>query len=220
MLSGEVGTRLKVEERCPGKIKIGEGRATGGSERQERTAKNSKFPRNVGKKYSTPFQYFQISGLMDKFEKEFEDLDVQTSVMENTMGRNTRRILGYIRSQARRHRRDLIRFCRQHDGDERAAGRGGGPDEAGGRRGRAGAEHGAARRREQHHRHDGGQQRPGRVEPEAGQAQAVDLVMGRVCDKEGVDGGFPEVAKLMSTMCVMQLHFLSQNMLKFSNGKS
>ena len=30
--------------------------------------------------------YFQISGLMDKFEKEFEDLDVQTSVMENTMG--------------------------------------------------------------------------------------------------------------------------------------
>ena len=29
---------------------------------------------------------FQISGLMDKFEKEFEDLDVQTSVMENTMG--------------------------------------------------------------------------------------------------------------------------------------
>ena len=23
---------------------------------------------------------------MDKFEKEFEDLDVQTSVMENTMG--------------------------------------------------------------------------------------------------------------------------------------
>ena len=30
--------------------------------------------------------FFQISGLMDKFEKEFEDLDVQTSVMENTMG--------------------------------------------------------------------------------------------------------------------------------------
>ena len=29
----------------------------------------------------------QISGLMDKFEKEFEDLDVQTSVMENTMGK-------------------------------------------------------------------------------------------------------------------------------------
>ena len=32
---------------------------------------------------------FQISGLMDKFEKEFEDLDVQTSVMENTMGKET-----------------------------------------------------------------------------------------------------------------------------------
>jgi len=31
----------------------------------------------------------KISGLMDKFEKEFEDLDVQTSVMENTMGNTT-----------------------------------------------------------------------------------------------------------------------------------
>ena len=31
----------------------------------------------------------KISGLMDKFEKEFEDLDVQTSVMENAMGTAT-----------------------------------------------------------------------------------------------------------------------------------
>merc|ERR1711944_94974 len=31
----------------------------------------------------------KISGLMDKFEKEFEDLDLQTSVMENTMGNTT-----------------------------------------------------------------------------------------------------------------------------------
>jgi charged multivesicular body protein 1 len=27
----------------------------------------------------------KISGLMDKFETQFEDLDVQSSVMENTM---------------------------------------------------------------------------------------------------------------------------------------
>lgn len=27
----------------------------------------------------------KISGLMDKFEQQFEDLDVQSSVMENTM---------------------------------------------------------------------------------------------------------------------------------------
>ena len=27
----------------------------------------------------------QISALMDKFEKQFEDLDVQSSYMENTM---------------------------------------------------------------------------------------------------------------------------------------
>ena len=31
----------------------------------------------------------KISGLMDKFEKEFEDLDVQTSVMEGTMSNTT-----------------------------------------------------------------------------------------------------------------------------------
>ena len=31
----------------------------------------------------------QISGLMDKFEKEFEDLDVQTSVMEGAMSQST-----------------------------------------------------------------------------------------------------------------------------------
>ena len=37
--------------------------------------------------YNYLLLYFQISGLMDKFEKEFEDLDVQTSVMENTMGK-------------------------------------------------------------------------------------------------------------------------------------
>ena len=148
---------------------------------------------------------------MDKFEKEFEDLDVQTSVMENTMGRTTRRRCPL------KARRDLTRFCRQHHGDKRAAGRGGGPDEAGGRRGRAGAEHGAARRREQHHRHDGGQQRPGRAEPEAGQAQAVDLVMGRVCDKEGAIGGFPEVAKAEYSVCnANATSFPLKNMLKFS----
>ena len=31
----------------------------------------------------------KISGLMDKFEKEFEDLDVQTSVMEGAMNQTT-----------------------------------------------------------------------------------------------------------------------------------
>ena len=31
----------------------------------------------------------KISGLMDKFEKEFEDLDVQTSVMEGAMSQTT-----------------------------------------------------------------------------------------------------------------------------------
>ena len=31
----------------------------------------------------------QISTLMDKFEKEFEDLDVQTSVMEGAMSQTT-----------------------------------------------------------------------------------------------------------------------------------
>lgn len=31
----------------------------------------------------------KISGLMDKFEKEFEDLDVQTSVMEGAMSQST-----------------------------------------------------------------------------------------------------------------------------------
>ncbi len=31
----------------------------------------------------------KISGLMDKFEKEFEDLDVQTSVMEGAMNHTT-----------------------------------------------------------------------------------------------------------------------------------
>ena len=114
--------------------------------------------------------YFQISGLMDKFEKEFEDLDVQTSVMENTMGE--RNVFGPSVCSVS----DIPTFFREYDGDERAAGRCRGADEAGGRRGGAGAEHGTPRRREQHDRHDGGQQRPGRVEPEAGQTQAVDLV--------------------------------------------
>ena len=31
----------------------------------------------------------KISGLMDQFEKEFEDLDVQTSVMEGAMSQTT-----------------------------------------------------------------------------------------------------------------------------------
>ena len=31
----------------------------------------------------------KISSLMDKFEKEFEDLDVQTSVMEGAMSQTT-----------------------------------------------------------------------------------------------------------------------------------
>merc|ERR1712203_1224258 len=31
----------------------------------------------------------KISGLMDQFEKEFEDLDVQTSVMEGAMSQST-----------------------------------------------------------------------------------------------------------------------------------
>merc|ERR1719422_1659742 len=31
----------------------------------------------------------KISGLMDRFEKEFEDLDVQTSVMEGAMNQTT-----------------------------------------------------------------------------------------------------------------------------------
>lgn len=31
----------------------------------------------------------KISGLMDKFEKQFEDLDVQSSYMENTMSQTT-----------------------------------------------------------------------------------------------------------------------------------
>ncbi len=31
----------------------------------------------------------KISSLMDKFEKEFEDLDVQTSVMEGAMNQTT-----------------------------------------------------------------------------------------------------------------------------------
>ena len=31
----------------------------------------------------------KISGLMDKFDKEFEDLDVQTSVMEGAMNQTT-----------------------------------------------------------------------------------------------------------------------------------
>ena len=31
----------------------------------------------------------QISALMDKFEKQFEDLDVQSSYMENTMSQTT-----------------------------------------------------------------------------------------------------------------------------------
>jgi charged multivesicular body protein 1 len=31
----------------------------------------------------------QISSLMDKFEKQFEDLDVQSSYMENTMSQTT-----------------------------------------------------------------------------------------------------------------------------------
>jgi len=31
----------------------------------------------------------KISGLMDKFEKDFEDLDVQTSVMEGAMSQTT-----------------------------------------------------------------------------------------------------------------------------------
>lgn len=31
----------------------------------------------------------KISGLMDKFEKDFEDLDVQTSVMEGAMNQTT-----------------------------------------------------------------------------------------------------------------------------------
>ena len=71
---------------------------------------------------------------------------------------------------------DIPILFREHDGDERAARRCWGTDEAGGRRGRAGAEYGTSRCREQHDRHDGGQQRPGRVEPEAGQTQAVDFV--------------------------------------------
>jgi len=31
----------------------------------------------------------KISGLMDKFETQFEDLDVQSSVMENSMAHTT-----------------------------------------------------------------------------------------------------------------------------------
>ena len=31
----------------------------------------------------------KISALMDKFEKQFEDLDVQSSYMENTMSQST-----------------------------------------------------------------------------------------------------------------------------------
>ena len=35
------------------------------------------------------FHLFKISALMDKFEKQFEDLDVQTGYMEHAMGDTT-----------------------------------------------------------------------------------------------------------------------------------
>lgn len=37
----------------------------------------------------TPFVYLQISALMDKFEQQFETLDVQTAQMEDTMSSTT-----------------------------------------------------------------------------------------------------------------------------------
>lgn len=38
---------------------------------------------------SALFPLHQISGLMDKFERQFETLDVQTSQMEDTMSNTT-----------------------------------------------------------------------------------------------------------------------------------
>ena len=42
----------------------------------------------------------KISNLMDKFEKEFEDLDVQTSVMEGAMVSHTFQIFLMIKTNA------------------------------------------------------------------------------------------------------------------------
>lgn len=55
---------------------------------------------------------------MDKFEKEFEDLDVQTSVMENTMGKEGVQIITQVICSCK------CDVFREHDGDERAARRG------------------------------------------------------------------------------------------------
>ena len=74
--------------------------------------------------YNYLLLYFQISGLMDKFEKEFEDLDVQTSVMENTMGKEIIQTSTQVI-----HGQTSVRFYtsvvfREHYGDERATRRG------------------------------------------------------------------------------------------------
>lgn len=43
----------------------------------------------------------KISGLMDKFEKEFEDLDVQTSVMEGAMNQTTATNVPQVRKRGK-----------------------------------------------------------------------------------------------------------------------
>ena len=93
----------------------------------------------------------QISNMLDRFEKSFENLDVQSQVMEETVGGVTAQSVPEASVQVGRS--IVGRFFRLFSvADARDSGRT-----------RAGIEHGDSRRSADSNRH--GYWRPGRIEP-------------------------------------------------------